>query len=115
MPAPTARRSGEHRVPPDDDDDSDQVPIDLVSTADPVQAIMLRQLSRVLKDLNKINARLANGENVIEAVRELPIEFALLKQTVDTLRTLVYGAVAIMLIGTLGTWGAAIIFFLKLH
>jgi hypothetical protein len=95
-------------------EDSDAVPIEAVVATDPVQRATLKILGRLTRDVAAIKEQLAIGDTVLDEVKTLPVEFAVLKEQVETMQKLVYGAVALMLIGIMGTWGAAIIFFLKL-
>ncbi len=110
-PAPT-HRSGEHRMPPEDD--SDAVPIETIISNDPVQRAILKLLTRIIADMGFVKDQLADGRGVIEDVRDLPTQFAVMQSELATIKLIAYGAVGVTCLGALGTVGAGIFFFIRL-
>ncbi len=64
-------------------------------------------------DVGDIKEALASGSPVIEAVRALPVAFAVVQAEVATLKALVYGAVGLCLVGVIGMAGTAMVFFIR--
>lgn len=89
--------------------DSDPHP----SVPDRVVAQILRSLDNIQNDLGEIKAQLGSGAVKLEAVQGLPERVTRVEETVSTLRLLVYSAVGIMLLGLLGTVGAAVVWVIS--
>lgn len=89
--------------------DSDQHP----NVPDRVVAQILRSLDAIQDDLGDIKRQLGEGGVKLEAVQSLPDRVTRLEETTATLRLLVYSAVGIMLVGLLGTVGAAVVWVIS--
>ncbi len=82
---------------------------------DEMQIAMFKIMSKMSADIGDIKGKLGEGGPVLESVRLLPLEMATVKEQVATLRLLVYGAVGMVLLGTMGCAGTAMIFFLRMQ
>ena len=91
------------------DHDTDRMP----AIDQPTLSQVLRMLRSIHDGLDEIKRQLAEGSVTIAAVKELPERVTRLEETVQTLRTLVYGAVGLMMTGLLMTVGGAILWVLR--
>lgn len=89
-------------------------PLDNPATPIPTSfSALFGLLARIERDLSDIKAALAVGGVTLEAVKGLPDRVTKVEETVATLRLLVFGAVGTMLLGLLGTVGAAVLWVLS--